>query len=552
MTQANVTAMYPARFCDRSYERRTVYAQRVSSIANRSDVNATSPCGRHPSSATVAHMEALALVVAWWGCGADFSARPCTADADCRAGSVCELRSGEPICVAAKDATIEIGHSGPASGPHQLLGAGMKAGITLAFEEQNQAGGIRGRELVLDFRDDAYDPIGAEAATREFTNAAISTDPPKCPSTAIPVSDGHGNTTPVSTTALTRGAGSVLALLGNVGSATMLRAAPVAVETGTIYFGAFTGADRMLRDNTAGECAKYIFNVRASFAQEAQATISLFKKRKVPGYRNLISFDQGDAFGDAGYAGLVAGYVLEYGKFPNGVDVDEPIVRFRYARSDENSVVDQAAAATRYLDDIAKGGSPDPVGIMMTTTYGAAATFIKLVREWQFNGQPPDGKRNLEIYFSSLSLVGANALADWLVGSGSVSTPNGPIPFTKDTYVSQVVPNYQSDSSEVVVAYNRRVATSGLAPTFTSLEGYISARIFIAGLLAHPGPFTSDGLISAFESLPDLSFGIGPNSGFRPTSHQYSNSVWGTSITPAGGFKNLYYWTSGSPIQLFE
>ena len=76
--------------------------------------------------------------------------------------------------------------------------------------------------------------------------------------------------------------------------------------------------------------------------------------------------------------------------------------------------------------------------------------------------------------------------------------------------------------------------------------------MFIAGLLAHQGPFTPEGLVSTFESLPDLSLGIGATSGFSSTNHQYSNSVWGTSIQSDGSFKNLYFWSAGIPIQFFE
>lgn len=531
--------------------------ERVTQVANRSDVDVTDPCGRHFTGATVAYMRAfaptVAVAIAWLGCTTDFEARSCSTDLDCRSGSVCEPRSGESICVSAKDAPITIGHSGPLSGPNQALGIGMKFGIELAFAEQNESGGIHGRQLVLDFRDDAYDPSVAEAAAREMTDSVVSTsEPPKCPSTAIPVADGHGNTTPVSTKAIARGPNAVLAILGNVGTPAMLRAAPVAVETGTVYFGAFTGADKILRDKTAGDCAKYIFNVRASYAQEAQATVDMFKKRGIPNYQSLISFDQSDSFGDAGYSALLAAYVVDYGKFPDTADPTTPIARFRYSRNDDSSIATQAMAAEDYLENLAKTSTPDPVGIMMTDTYGPGATFITMLRQWQFDGQPPDNKRNLKIYFSNLSLVGPNVLAERLVNSGSVVTPNGPMPFTQDVYVSQVVPNYQNDSSEIVIAYNHRMATSGEAPSFTSLEGYVTARIFIAGLLDRPGPFTSEGLIGAFESLPSLSLGIGANSGFSPKSHQYSNSVWGTSISPAGAFKNLYFWTIGSPIQFFE
>jgi len=501
-------------------------------------------------------MKVVLFTIALAGCSTDFAPRPCAVDGDCGDGAVCELRDATPVCVHAEDAPLVIGESAPISGTNQALGTGMKLGIELAFKEQNDAGGIRGRQLVLDFRDDAYDPPTAEAAARTFTNASVSaSEPPKCPSTSTPEPDGHGNTTPISTTAMTRGPNAVLAFLGNVGTPTMVRAAPVAIETGTIYFGAFTGADKILRDKTAGDCAKYVFNVRASYAQEAQATIDLFKKRGVTDYRNLISFDQNDTFGDAGYNGFVAAYVVDYGSFPGSANPTTPIARFRYTRNDDTSVPAQAAAAEGYISGILGSTSGvQPIGIMMTDTYGAGGTFIQALRAWQFDGQQTglDKPNRLKLYFSNVSFVGPNALSDRLVTAGTVATPNGPMPLTQDVYVSQVVPNYQSDTSDVVVAYNRLIAAAGATPSFTSLEGYIDARVFIAGLLSHQGPFTPDSLIGAFETLPNLSLGIGANAGFGPANHQYSSSVWGTSIQATGSFKNLYFWTSGSAIQFFE
>jgi hypothetical protein len=76
--------------------------------------------------------------------------------------------------------------------------------------------------------------------------------------------------------------------------------------------------------------------------------------------------------------------------------------------------------------------------------------------------------------------------------------------------------------------------------------------VFIAGLEAHAGPFTSSSIVDSFENLPDLGLGIGATSGFSPSNHQYSNSVWGTILQPDGSFKNLYFWSVGIPIQFFE
>jgi hypothetical protein len=126
------------------------------------------------------------------------------------------------------------------------------------------------------------------------------------------------------------------------------------------------------------------------------------------------------------------------------------------------------------------------------------------------------------------------------------------MPMTQDVVVSQVVPNYQVDTSDVVAAYNKEIANNGFTPSFTSLEGYLDVHIFIAGLLAHRGPFTPETLVTTFEGLPDLALGLGASAAFSPTRHQYSSTVWGTSILPNGTFKNLYFWTDGQTIQFFE
>jgi branched-chain amino acid transport system substrate-binding protein len=118
--------------------------------------------------------------------------------------------------------------------------------------------------------------------------------------------------------------------------------------------------------------------------------------------------------------------------------------------------------------------------------------------------------------------------------------------------VSNVVPNYKSDQSALVLQYNKLIQqTAGAVQDFTSLEGYISGRVFIGGLLNHTGPFTPDGLVASFDTLPDLNLGIGANDGFSGSNHQYSGSVWGTSLQADGSFTNVYFFTAGGTIQFF-
>jgi len=490
-------------------------------------------------------------------CSTTFSPKPCSVDGDCGAGLVCEQRDNQPVCVHVENAPLVIGTSAPLTGTNQALGTGMKLGLQLAFDAQNAAGGIRGRQIVMDFRDDGYDPLLAEMNARALVDVNILQTPPICPSTTTPEPDGHGNTVPVSTTGLQRGPNAVLALVGNVGTPTMVRAAPVTVETNTLYFGAFTGAGTILRDTTCGNCVKYIFNVRASYKQEANATMQLFMHYGISNYTNLMSFDQNDTFGQAGYNGLVAAYTTLIGAFPGNADPTNPIARFRYTRNDDTSVPAQAVAAEAYLANLLTTQTGTvTVGVMMTDTYGAGSTFIQALRNWQFSSGSQQTSlqmaTRLKLYFSNVSFVGPNALAGYLVQAGTVATPNGPMAYTQDVTVSQVVPNYQSDTSDVVTAYNRLIAQNGATPGFTSLEAYVDGVVFIAGLLNHQGPFTPDGLVTSLESLPDLSLGIGATSGYSPTNHQYSNSVWGTQIQADGTFKNLYYWIDGSPIQFYQ
>jgi len=331
----------------------------------------------------------------------------------------------------------------------------------------------------------------------------------------------------------------------------MVRAAPVALETGTVYFGAFTGANTILRDDTAGDCSKYVFNVRAGYDQEALATMDLFKQRGVTSYTNLVSFDENDAYGDAGYDGLVAAYAVDFATLTGS----QQIARFRYTRSDETSVPAQAALTEDYIASLLTSTTgPQVVGVMMTDTYGAGAQFIQMLRQWQFDGQQAtlDKPGRLKLLFSNVSFVDPNALSERLVTMGTLTTPIGQMPYTQDVSISQVVPNYQDDASELITAYNHATAAADAMPSFISLEGYLDAKILIAALLSHEGPFTAESLVSAFEDLPQLELGLGSNANFSSTKHTYSSSVWGTSIEPTGAFKNIYLWTSGTPTRFFE
>lgn len=491
----------------------------------------------------------LSVAIGGVSCSSTFEAKNCATDEDCGGELVCVAAAGarRNQCVTPDQAPLRIGQSAPASGPSQDLGLEMRRGIQLAFDAQNAAGGIRGRKLELVFRDDQYTPAIAEDNARKLVDVVEGPGAPRCPTTQSPPVAGQD---PFASTALLAGPNAVTAVIGSVGTPTMVRSAPVIVETGTLFFGAFTGATAMLRDTKAGPCAKYIFNVRASYAQEARATLEFFFALKVPDDRHILSFDQNDSFGDAGYTGLVAAYQALR-------DTPPAFQRYRYSRDDVASVPAQSSAAIAYLRSLLAGDSAEhSVGILMTDTYGPGVQFIEALKNWQYATDAEQTSlakaTRLKLYFSNVSFVGPNSLAQRLKDLGNVSTPSGARPYTENVYVSQVVPNYDSDSSDAVLEYKRLVAPTGAAPTFTALEGYLAGRVFVEGLKANKGRFTPDNLVLAFENLPVVNLGLGAGAGFGKDNHQYSKSVYGTSLRADGKFANTYFWSEGSKIQLFE
>ncbi len=487
-------------------------------------------------------------------CSTDFAPKPCAIDGDCSSGDVCELRDTTAVCVHAEDAPITIGQSAPVSGTNQALGTGMKLGVELAFKEQNDAGGIRGRQLVLDFRDDAYDPPTAEQAARGFTDVVVSpSSPPKCPSTSHPEPDGHGNTTAISTTALARGPHAVLAFLGNVGTPTMVRSAPVAIETGTIYFGAFTGADVILRDNTAGDCAKYMFNVRASYDQEAHATMDLFKKRGVPSYTNLMSFDQNDTFGQAGYNGMAAAYGVDYSPL-SGSQNDRALplhAQRRHQRAGrgragrdlprEHPVDDERDAGHRRHDDrhlrcrrlvhpvAARVAVRRPAGLSRQAEPAEAVLLEPVVR------RPERARR-----------TASSARARSRRRTARCRSPQDVVRLAGRAELSERLERHRRRLQQGA-RRRRRDAVVHLARGLHRREG-VHRRPARA-----PGPVHARTACSTrSRRCPSSASGSAPAPGSRRRTTRTRARCGAPASCPTGQFKNLYFWSEGSAIQFFE
>ncbi len=249
----------------------------------------------------------------------------------------------------------------------------------------------------------------------------------------------------------------VFVLAGSVGTPTGLAALPILTEAQVPLIGMFTGA-RALRE----PFNRYVFHVRASYYDEMERII---QHLTTLGVRRIAVFYQNDSYGKAGLEAVE--YALE----------KRNLKPTALATVERNSV-DVAQALDTLL-------SATPEVIVQISTYKSAAALIKRARAKNFQGQ-----------FFNVSFVGSNALAEELgrLGHGVV--------------VSQVVPFPLSQGIPVVQEYQRHMRQFGQKDfDFTSMEGYLTAKVLVEGLQYAGKNPTREGLINALESFKEMNFG---------------------------------------------
>jgi len=363
------------------------------------------------------------------------------------------------------ESQITIGMSAAFSGPSKELGRGMKLGIETWFREVNEQGGVHGRQLQLVALDDGYEPARTVANMAQLL--------------------------------LER---QVFAILGNVGTPTAEVAVPFAQDQKVPFFGAFTGAD-LLRKQPPD---RYVFNLRARYAQEAAAIVAHLVDGLGFQPKQIAVFAQEDAFGDAGYRGVVS--ALEDRGYVDRV----PRLGYRRNTLEIDNTIEQLLS--QY---------PEVRGVVLAATYRVAAELIRRL-----------GDRGADLTFSNLSFVGSRAFAEELRGMG----PH----YADGVIVTQVVPHFASEEPGVV--RHRALLAKHFpaeSPSFVSLEGYLAAQVFVEALSRAGADLSVEGLIAATESISDLDLEIGSMIHFSETRHQGLERVWGTRLDAASTYQPL-------------
>ena len=373
-----------------------------------------------------------------------------------------------PTIRGVTESEIRFGISAPFTGPAKELGQNMKMGIEAAFNVANINGGVYGRQLRLIAVDDGYEP-GRTAITM---NQLYEKD-------------------------------QVFALVGNVGTPTAVVALPYALDRKMLFFGAFTGAG-LLRNDPPD---RYVFNYRASYAEETAAVVNYLVKVRQLLPEQIAVFAQQDAYGDAGFAGVEKAIrSLRGGN-------ETPVLRLNYQRNTVD--VDDAVAQLQLKRRI-------PIkAVIMVPTYRAAAKFIEKTRDLY-----PD------MIYTSVSFVGSTALADELMLLGQR--------YATGVIVTQVVPAVDGHSS-LVLDYKSALAKyfPGVAPDYVSLEGYVDASVLIAALQRNGPQLDTERLVGTLENLRDLDIGLGTPVTFSRSEHQGVHKVWSTQLGANGHYQPI-------------
>jgi len=278
----------------------------------------------------------------------------------------------------------------------------------------------------------------------------------------------------------------VFALVGYVGTPTSKASLPVFTKAKVPFVGPFTGAE-LLRTPVN----PYVFNVRASYYNETDAIV---EQLLTTGSKRFAVFYQNDSYGLAGLTGVQIAVRKRGGEIVATGTV-------------ERNKVDVAKAIKAILPK-------RPDAVIMISAYKSIAAFIKTAKKDGYDGQ-----------FYNVSFVGSTALANELGNEGV------------GVAISQVVPFPWSLSVPVVEEFNKLAKKAKVDVNFSSLEGFLVAKVSVEGLRRAGRNLTRERFMNALESMHDVDFG-GFAVSYSPTNHNGSMFVDLTIIGRDGGFKD--------------
>lgn len=243
----------------------------------------------------------------------------------------------------------------------------------------------------------------------------------------------------------------VLSFFGMFGTANVAALQPLVDESGILSVAPFTGSDDLRKFHRS------VYWVRASYGDETERVVD---QLTTVGINRIAVFYQDDPFGHSGLAGV------------------------------------EAALKRRNLQIVAKGGydkasldvgpaakvilASDPQAVVMISPYKATAAFVREIRKAANQSQ-----------LFALSVVGIKALTEEL-GKQAVGIA-----------ISQVMPFPGNATAPVVREFQKLprnlVPNAGL--TYTTLEGFVAAKVMVEALRRAGPQATREKLQNALDGL---------------------------------------------------
>ena len=359
-------------------------------------------------------------------------------------------------CLAADpgitDTTITLGMSSPFSGPNGAYGLEMRQTIQAYFDQVNKVGGVNGRKLDLVAIDDGYETERSVANTKTLLDEKRA-----------------------------------FALLAYYGSSPTTEAMNTVFGPAKVpLVGTISGAGSLREPISANPNSRYMFNVRASYADETEAIVNQLVSL---GLKSIAVFYQNDGFGKSGLDG-----------------VTQALKKHNLTPSAVGTVERNAIDVTKAVESI---GKVSPQAVIMVTLYKPTAAFVKAMKK---SGQNP--------MLMTLSPVGTEQLVKEL---GADARGIG---------ISQVVPYPWNDTVPVVRDYQKLVGGKN-GFSYYALEGFLMARVMVEGLKRAGRDLTRDKLVSSLETINNNDFG-GYRVSYSGSNRAGSRFVELTVVGPAG------------------
>lgn len=367
-------------------------------------------------------------------------------------------------------AELRFGMSADFTGQLASISLAMRRGIEAAFKEFNDAGGLNGSTLRLYALDDAFEPARAARNSHELI-------------------DRHN----------------ILGFIGNVGTATSIIVAPIASSRGVPFIAPLTGADPL----RATPPDPFIFNFRASYAQETAAMVEALVTHARLAPEDIAFVTQRNSFGDSAYRG--------------GLQALKTACRCSRLRTVHARLERDAADVDSAVAEFLLAPHP-PKAVILALPSDSAAAIIRRAREL-----------DIDACFLTTSFADPVRLTAAL-GSNA-----------ECLIFTQVVPPPSDDSP----AYRRFVAAlaaldPAAAPSAFSFEGYLAARTLILALQRLDTTPTRANIAAALDSLGDFDLGLGTPLRFGPGRHQASDAVWPAYIRD--GKLTRFSWNQAAPL----